>query len=128
METTSSTYSVSDGVKGSTQRLKIAANINPFKFTINTGSSYKVKKVRVYASAANSGCRQITIKVGEEILVPASSLPTSMTFSEIEFGGELSEAVQGDVSVDISTIEGKTAKITYLYKVELTMEKISSQE
>ena len=51
-----------------------------------------------------------------------------MTFSEIEFGGELSEAVQGDVSVDISTIEGKTAKITYLYKVELTMEKISSQE
>ena len=128
VETTSSIYSVLDGVKGSTQRLKIAANINPFKFTINTGSSYKVKKVRVYASAANSGCRQITIKVGEEILVPASSLPASMTFSEIEFGGELSEAVQGDVSVDISTIEGKTAKITYLYKVELTMEKISSQE
>lgn len=128
VETTSSTYSVLDGFKGSTQRLKIADNINPFKFTINTGSSYKVKKVRVYASAANSGCRQITIKVGEEILVPASSLPASMTFSDIEFGGELSEAVQGDVSVDISTIEGKAAKVTYLYKVELTMEKISSQE
>lgn len=128
VETTSSTYNVSDGFKGSTQRLKIADNINPFKFTINTGSSYKVKKVSVYASAANSGCRQITIKVGEEILVPASSLPASMTFSDIEFGGELSEAVQGDVSVDISTIEGKAAKITFLYKVELTMEKISSQE
>ena len=128
VETTSSTYSVLDGSKSSTQRLKIADNINPFKFTINTGSSYKVKKVSVYASAANSGYRQITIKVGEEILVTASSLPASMNFSDIEFGGELSEAVQGDVSVDISTIEGKTAKTTYLYKVELTMEKITSQE
>lgn len=128
VETTSSTYSVSDGVKNSTQRLKIADNINPFKFTINTGSSYKVKKVRVYASAANRGYRQITIKVGEEILVQAGSLPASMTFSDIEFGGELSEAVQGDVSVDISTIQGKEARATYLYKVELTMEKISSQE
>lgn len=125
---TSSLYSINDGAKSGTQRLKIDAAINPFKFTINTGSSYKVKKVSVHASAIHNGYRQITIKVGNETLVENGGLPATLTLKDNEFCGELSEAVQGDVSVDISTIEGNAARAIFLYKVILTMEKVSSQE
>ena len=123
VDATCSKYSIVDAAKNKIQRLKIGEDTNPFKITISPTEGYKVKDVTVHASAGNKNYRQITIKVGDNVLVQDQTLPATLTLTDNKFYGQLSESVQGDVFVEISTIEETAAKAIYLYKVVLTLEK-----
>lgn len=123
VDATCSKYSIVDAAKNGVQRLKIGEDTNPFKITISPTEGYKVKDVTVHASAVNGNYRQITIKVGDNVLVQDQPLLAKLTLTDNKFYGQLSESVQGDVFVEISTIEEKAAKAIYLYKVVLTLEK-----
>lgn len=105
------------------KRIKFGAGdhvfFNPVKFTIAPTPGYKVKSISAYASANSTvNGYKFTAKVGETILVNSKAMKA--TKNPAAFTGNLEEPVAGDVEI---TINGDSAGVFYLYKIEIVLVK-----